>query len=75
MILYTTMPEALIFPTDATEYERQKIVSYEGIPVLVDMGEGRECTVIRVMSSDPGHFMNEQCSPGTKITLSNEQLS
>jgi hypothetical protein len=70
MILYTTMPQELIFQTDPSEYEKQKIVQYEGIPLLVSMDEGQSCTVLRVMSSDPNHFMNEKCTPGSKITLS-----
>jgi hypothetical protein len=69
MILYTSMPHELVFPTEASEYEKQRVVNYEGIPLLVEMGEGHDCTVLRVMSSDPTHFMNEKCIPGSKITL------
>ena len=69
MILYTMMPEQLIFPTEINEFEKQKIISYEGIPLLVNMDEGQACTVIRVMSSNPNDFLNHKFSPGTKITL------
>ncbi|MBU8877892.1 YlzJ-like family protein [Bacillus sp. FJAT-29790] len=70
MILYTMMPQELIYQTDANEFGKQKLVTYDGIPLLVDIEEGQNCTVIRVMSSDPAHFMNEKYTPGTKITLS-----
>lgn len=70
MILYTMMPQDLIYHTDPGEFEKQKLVTYEGIPLLVNMEDGQNCTIIRVMSSDPSHFMNDKCSPGAKITLS-----
>ncbi|MBP2240187.1 hypothetical protein J2Z40_000740 [Cytobacillus eiseniae] len=69
MILYTSMPHELIFPTEMNEYDKQKVVSYEGTSLLVEMTEGNNCTVLRVMSSDPADFMNEKFSPGAKITL------
>lgn len=70
MILYTMMPQELIYQTDSADYENQKVITYEGIPLLVNMNEGQTCTVIRIMSSDPLHFLNESCFPGAKITLS-----
>ena len=69
MILYTMMPQELIYQTDVSEYEKQQIVSYQGIPVLVNMEDTQTGTVIRIMSSDPAHYMNEACFPGAKITL------
>ncbi|WP_102271403.1 YlzJ-like family protein [Cytobacillus massiliigabonensis] len=69
MILYTSMPGELVFPTDAAEFGKQKMVTHNGIPLLVEMEGGQDCTVIRIMSSDPNHFMDEKYTPGTKITL------
>ena len=69
MILYTSMPHELVFPTEAAEYNKQMMVTQNGIPLLVEMEGGKECTEIRVMSSDPTHFMDEKYTPGTKITL------
>ncbi|MEW9108650.1 YlzJ-like family protein [Cytobacillus gottheilii] len=69
MILYTMMPEELIFPLDSSTYNTQKVVTHNGIPLLVEKLEGPECRVLRVMSSDPNHYMNDAYMPGTKITL------
>ncbi|MBS4189290.1 YlzJ-like family protein [Bacillus sp. FJAT-49705] len=69
MILYTMMPQELIYQTEPSEFNRQKLITYEGIPLLVQMDEGQTCTVIRVMSSNPVHFMSATCFPGAKITL------
>ncbi|WP_066288856.1 YlzJ-like family protein [Bacillus sp. FJAT-29937] len=69
MILYTMMPQELIYQTNESEFDKQKVVSYQGIPVLVNIDDGQTGTVVRIMSSDPAHFMNEACFPGTKISL------
>jgi len=69
MILYTMMPEELIFPIEMNEFGKQKIVSHDGVPLLVRMDEGQVCTVLRVMSSNPIDFLNDKYSPGTKISL------
>ncbi len=72
MILYTTIPQELIFQTDELEYGKQTMIDYEGIPLLVEMDENRDYRVVRVMSSDPGHYLDERCGPGT--VLSNKKF-
>ncbi|MBY0120635.1 YlzJ-like family protein [Bacillus sp. S/N-304-OC-R1] len=70
MILYTMMPQELVYQTNESDYAKQKLVSFQGIPVLVNMDDSQTCTVIRIMSSDPAHYLHESCFPGAKITLS-----
>lgn len=69
MILYTIMPQEMIFQTEAEEFGKQKMVSYDGIPMLVEMTAGHQCRILRIMSSDPSHYMNERYTPGSMITL------
>lgn len=69
MILYTMMPEELIFPTNELDYGKQIIIHYDGIPLLVEQMGDQSYQVIRVMSSDPNHFLDSRCTPGTKISL------
>lgn len=69
MILYTMMPEELIFPIEVNEFGKQKIVDYDGLSLLVRMEEGQVCTVLRVMSSNPNDFLKDKYAPGSKITL------
>ncbi|MCS0671602.1 YlzJ-like family protein [Cytobacillus firmus] len=73
MILYTMMPQELIYQNEQDDFGKQKIVSYEGIPLLVEMNAGLECRILRIMSSDPTHYMDERYTPGSMITLT--QLS
>lgn len=71
MILYTMMPNELIFPNEAIEQSKQQVVNFEGIPLLVELTEQQDFQVIRILSSDPQHFMDERICPGAKISFGN----
>jgi hypothetical protein len=71
MILYTTVPYELIFPDEMESFERQKAITYNGVPLLVDCTDPQSMQIVRVLSSDPQHFLDERFSPGTKISLFN----
>jgi hypothetical protein len=68
MILYTMMPQEMIYPTSEEEYGRQLLISYQGVPLLVEPTTDRSYQVIRIVSTDPQHFLNETLLPGTKIS-------
>lgn len=70
MILYTMMPHELIFPTDPAEYSKQRVVQYQGIPLLIEAVDEQNARVVQVMSSDPVHFLDQRCCPGAKISFS-----
>jgi hypothetical protein len=67
MILYTPLPYEMIYPTDTGDYEKLKEVNFDGIPLLVELTDDYSCRVIRVLSSDPAHFLNSRYTPGNKI--------
>ncbi|MED3624205.1 YlzJ-like family protein [Neobacillus thermocopriae] len=71
MILYTMMPHELIFPYDGNAYEKQQMVSYQGIPLLVEPVDQQNVQVLRILSSDPQHYLHANLSPGSKISFSN----
>ena len=70
MILYTMMPEELIFPTAETDFNKQKIVEMNGVSLLVNETSQNQYVILRVLSSDPQHFLDDQYSPGQKVTMS-----
>lgn len=70
MMLYTMMPEELIFPTMEQEYSKHKVVAINGVSLLVNEAEQGEYSIVRVMSTDPTHFLDNRFSPGQKITMS-----
>jgi hypothetical protein len=67
MILYTTMPQELIFQTTSAEYAKQQLVYYDGIPLLVRETEAKEYEVIRNLSTNPQHFLQAKYSPGMRV--------
>lgn len=72
MILYTVMPEYLIFQADSREYTKQKIVYYDGIPFLVQKTETKEWEIVRNLSTNPAHFLEQKYAPGARFPSSLE---
>jgi hypothetical protein len=71
MILYTTVPLELVFPYEVDTFEKQKTMNINGIPLLVEFTDPQTIQIVRVLSSDPQHFLDDRYSPGTKISLFN----
>lgn len=69
MILYTMMPEELIFPVSDSDYQKQKMVSYNGVSMIVSETPEMEYKIIRLLSSDPQHYLDGSLSPGATIPL------
>jgi hypothetical protein len=67
MILYTIIPEHLIYPADETQFHKQKMVTYNGVSMLVETRETNQCAIVRVLSSDPQHYL--EYHPGQKVWL------
>lgn len=68
MILYTMMPQELIFPQENESINNQQLVSYQGVSLIVEAVDQQNVQVIRVLSSDPQHFLDERFCPGAKIS-------
>lgn len=69
MILYTMIPYEQVFPESGEMSANHVMLSYKGIPVMAEWTEHHEYRVIRVMSTDPNHYMDPDCMPGSKISL------
>lgn len=69
MILYTMMPEELIFQQQQeAEATGRKIISRDGVSMEVEpSGEGFQ--IVRLLSTDPAHYMDARWLPGSKISL------
>lgn len=70
MILYTMMPHELIFPAEPDSVNRQQMVSYQGVSLIVEPADQNNVQVVRILSSDPNHYLDERLAPGTKISWS-----
>ncbi|WP_113929947.1 YlzJ-like family protein [Bacillus sp. P14.5] len=68
MILYTTVPQEMIFPAEESAYSQQMVIEWQGIPLLVEQSE-QQYRVVRVMSSNPDHYLNDQICPGQYLQM------
>ncbi|MEH7335569.1 YlzJ-like family protein [Neobacillus drentensis] len=69
MILYTMMPQELIFPYETEPFQKQQMITYQGIPLLVEFTDQQNVQVVRILSSDPQHYLDERICPGSKISF------
>ena len=69
MIYYTMMPEELMFPTHEEEYKKQTIIEKNGVQLLVQQANHSQYEILRVLSSNPSHYLDEQYCPGQKIIM------
>lgn len=69
MILYTMMPNELVFPTMEEDFHKQKVMEINGVSLLVQETMAREYQIVRLLSSDPLHYLNEQYMPGRVVQL------
>ncbi|CAG9619654.1 YlzJ-like family protein [Sutcliffiella rhizosphaerae] len=69
MILYTTMPQELIFPPEDGVYDNVKIIDYNGVSLIVQRTEMNTYQIVRNLSTDPSHYLNQEFSPGQTINF------
>ncbi|PGA09815.1 MULTISPECIES: YlzJ-like family protein [Bacillus] len=67
MILYTIMPEQLVYPADYSQCESQKVVNINGVGLVVSEEDNQCYSIVRVLSTNPSHYL--EFEPGQKITF------
>ena len=67
MILYTTMPQEIVFAGQA-ENSNLKQIDVNGVPLLVEMN-GMKQGVVQVLSTNPMDFLNQETAPGQTLKL------
>lgn len=68
MILYTMMPYEQVFPPAEVSAQQPIMVNFNGIPIMAEWTENHEYRIVRVMSTDPSHYLNSECMPGAIIS-------
>jgi hypothetical protein len=69
MILYTMMPEELVFPTNESEFGNQRYVELNGVSMLVNELSPQCCEIVRIVSTDPQHYLDAQYYPGQRVSV------
>ncbi len=68
MILHTILPPEMIFPNDYQYGAKQKLITRNGVPLIVEQ-TGTMYKVVRVMSSNPQDYIRSDIYPGTFISI------
>ena len=58
----------LFFHLKQNLISKQQMITYQGVPLLVDTTDQQNVQVVRILSSDPQHFLDERICPGAKIS-------
>ena len=69
MILYTVLPLEDVLDGIDEDPIPTMMISVNGIDLEVEQLEGFEARVVRVLSTDPEHYLSPYCQPGTVINL------
>lgn len=69
MILYTTMPQELIFPASEQEYQKQSVVNMNGVQLVVQSHSQDRWEIVRLLSSNPNDYLDSKLQPGQLISL------
>ncbi|KAA0547880.1 ribonuclease [Bacillus sp. BGMRC 2118] len=70
MILYTIMPNELVYPVETNLFENQQCVEVNGVSMIVERNEEYEYRIVRLLSTNPEHYLSADYSPGMTIKLS-----
>lgn len=66
MLHWTLLPEELIFQNQLSELPSIHQTIVDGVPLLVQQ-ENDAMKVVRLLSSDPAHFLDPRFQPGNTI--------
>lgn len=69
MILYTLVPHEHIFPTDEDSYVSQRTIRCDAGELIVEQINPEQVRIVRLISGNPHHYLNEKYSPGTIIQV------
>lgn len=69
MILYTPVPKEVIFQPEMEVFKKRMEITYDGVPLLVESGENNSYRIVRVLSTDPAHYLDPRLMPGNSITM------
>lgn len=75
MILWTVMPEELIFSQESISSPYEEI-EYAGTKMLVEKTSADQCRIVRLLSTDPNDYLRQDIQPGITLigTMTYEQL-
>ncbi|MCF6410626.1 YlzJ-like family protein [Pseudalkalibacillus salsuginis] len=70
MILYTSMPNELVFNNAAENYDKHSMIEMNGVSMMVEHLDENQCRIVNLLSTDPYHYLNPSLQPGTVLKKS-----
>lgn len=70
MIMYTIVPQELLFQAEQSVSNSHSAIQVNGVPMLVQQNGDQSCEIVRLLSSNPQHYLDSQYAPGQKISIS-----
>ncbi|MCL7746524.1 YlzJ-like family protein [Halalkalibacter alkaliphilus] len=67
MILYTMMPQEMIFPEDDQSYTSQQVISCEAGHLVVEQVNHSQYRVVRLISGNVMNYLDDKYAPGSII--------
>jgi cyanophycinase-like exopeptidase len=68
MIHYCSIPQELIYYNEK-DYAKQSVIDMNGVSLVVEQVGGDQCRIVRLLSTDPNHYLDSKLSPGQMLTL------
>ncbi|WP_102346886.1 YlzJ-like family protein [Bacillus sp. Marseille-P3661] len=69
MILYTTMPQELIFQSEDNTNMSQSTIEMNGLSLVVEQISSQQCRVVQLLSTNPNDYLNASYQPGAILSL------
>lgn len=68
MIHYTPFPAEWFF-YDYTKQNECLTIELQGVPMVIQLDDQQQATIVQVLSCDPQHFLDPRFQPGNKVQL------
>lgn len=69
MIHYTPLPLEIVFENWDRPMKRAREIVVDGITMEVEPLNEQEAKIVRIVSSDPEHFLNPALAPGQVVSF------
>jgi len=70
-MLWTIMPLETVYQKDVTtQAKSQRIITYRGIPVIVEDANEQSLRVVRLLSTNPADYLLDEIAPGSILSKS-----
>lgn len=69
MILYTILPQEAVYQAEAKMFDNQRTTNVQGIPAIVEKDDNDNWRIVRLLSTNPQDFLQQDLMPGAQVKL------